>query len=239
MLRGIISNTLFYMNIIVWMILITPVYILPRKLGFNAIKAWAYSALWITKTFAGIDYQVIGRENLPKGGYIVAAKHQSMWETFALVPLFPDAAFILKRELMFIPLFGWLAAKFEMIPVHRGKRSKALKDMAAKAKTEIAKGRQIVIFPEGTRRAVGAPPNYKWGVAYLYSETQAPCVPVALNSGLFWPRRSLKRIPGTITIDILPPIEPGLESEAFLVELQNKIEASCTILNMEHSTYSQ
>ena len=127
--------------------------------------------------------------------------------------LFADPAFILKRELMWIPFFGWYAWKAGMIPVNRGKRSQALADMTACARAELARNRQIVIFPEGTRRAPGAEPSYKYGIVHLYAETGVPCLPLALNSGLFWPRRSFRRYPGTIVVEVLDPIPPGLDKQ--------------------------
>jgi 1-acyl-sn-glycerol-3-phosphate acyltransferase len=154
----------------------------------------------------------------------VAAKHQSVWETFSLLVLFDDPAFILKRELMWIPLFGWLAAKARQVPVDRRAGSQALVQMNARAREEAERGRQIVIFPEGTRRPPGAPPAYKFGVAHLYSSLGFPCVPVALNSGLYWPRRRMIRRPGTIVVEILPPLPPGMARDAFFRELQERLE---------------
>jgi 1-acyl-sn-glycerol-3-phosphate acyltransferase len=140
--------------------------------------------------------------------------------------VFDDPAYILKRELMWIPFFGWCAWKADMIPVDRGARSQALAAMTVLAKVETGRGRQIIIFPEGTRRAPGAEPKYKFGVVHLYGELGVPCVPVALNSGLFWPRRSFRRYPGTIRVEILDPIAPGLDKAEFAARLQNDVEAA-------------
>ncbi len=168
-----------------------------------------------------------------KGPLIVAAKHQSTWETFALLRLFDDFTFIVKRELMWIPIFGWCMWKGRMIPVDRGAGSQALNDMTARAREEIRTGRQLIIFPEGTRRAPGAEPRYKFGVAHLYAEVGVPCVPVALNSGLFWPRRAFMRLPGTIVVEFLPPIPPGLDKQAFFARLQSDIETATARLIAE------
>lgn len=157
---------------------------------------------------------------------IIAAKHQSTFETFALLKLFDDFTFIVKRELMWIPIFGWCMWKGRMIPVDRGAGSQALIEMTERAMREIRTGRQLVIFPEGTRRAAGAEPRYKFGVAHLYGEIGVPCVPVALNSGLFWPRRAFMRFPGTIVVEFLPPIPPGMDKQAFFARLQNDIESA-------------
>jgi 1-acyl-sn-glycerol-3-phosphate acyltransferase len=158
---------------------------------------------------------------------IVAAKHQSFLETFALVTVFRDPVFILKRELTWIPFFGWCLMKMRMIPVDRGGKARALAQVTKRAKTELREnGRQLLIFPEGTRRAPGAPPAYKFGVAHIYGELGLPCVPVALNSGLYWPRRKFLRRPGTIRIEILPPIAPGLDKASFHALIQERIETA-------------
>jgi 1-acyl-sn-glycerol-3-phosphate acyltransferase len=171
--------------------------------------------------------EITGLENIPEGGLMVAAKHQSFLETFALVTVFRNPVFILKRELTWIPLFGWGLTKLRMIPVDRGARARALAAVTRRAKVELGQnGRQLLIFPEGTRRAPGAPPAYKFGVAHLYAELNVPCLPVALNSGLYWPRRKFLRRPGTVRIEILPPIAPGLDKVTFQNLVQERIETA-------------
>jgi 1-acyl-sn-glycerol-3-phosphate acyltransferase len=177
--------------------------------------------------------EIRGREHIPEGAVLVAGKHQSMWETFALLPLFDDPAMVLKRELVFIPLFGWFIPKFRMIPVERGSGARALKRMLAAAEAAKKMNRQIIIFPEGTRRAPGAPPDYKPGAAALYLRLGLPCVPFALNSGLFWPRRSFLRYPGTIVLEFLPPLPPGLSRREFSEHLTASIESSTAALVAE------
>ena len=164
-------------------------------------------------SICGVRVEWRGREKLPPGAYLVACKHQSVWETFALFALLPDPAYVLKHELMWIPLFGWLAAKAGMIPVNRGAHATALARMTAAARKEIARSRQIAIFPEGTRRPPDAKPRYLPGIAFLYAETNLPCIPIALNSGLFWPRHTLRRPPGTVLVEVLDPIPAGLDGE--------------------------
>ena len=139
----------------------------------------------------------------------------------------------MKRELFWIPFHGWFSKKFEMIPVDRDKGPAALRRMLREAKARIADGREIIIFPEGTRRAPGAPPDYKTGVILLYDALGVPCVPVALNSGLFWPRRSLIRRPGTIVVEFLDPIPPGLPKAEFLKRLTEAIETASSRLLAE------
>ena len=138
--------------------------------------------------------------------------------------MFDDPVFILKRELQWIPIFGWLTIKGRMVPIDRSKGSRALLAMTERARIELADNRQLIIFPEGTRRPAGAEPRYKYGVAHLYAAEGVPCVPVALNSGLFWPRRSIRRFPGTVVIEILDPVAPGLDKDEFFQRVQNAIE---------------
>jgi 1-acyl-sn-glycerol-3-phosphate acyltransferase len=176
---------------------------------------------------------VRGAEKLPQGPCLVASKHQSAWETFALIPLFRDPALLMKRELFWIPFHGWFSHKFEMIPVDRDKGPAALRRMLREARKRVADRREIIIFPEGTRRPPGAPPDYKTGVILLYEALGIPCVPVALNSGVFWPRRSLERRPGTIVVEFLDPIPPGLPKAEFLARLTEAIETASARLLAE------
>jgi len=178
-----------------------------------------------------VDFR--GLDKIPRGAVLVASKHQSLWETFALMLVLEDPAYILKRELMFIPFFGWYAWKDAMIPVDRGRGSQALTEMTTRAREELARGRQIIIFPEGTRRAPGAEPNYKFGVAHVYADTGVACVPLALNSGLFWPRRSIRRYPGTIVVEALDPIPPGTDKPFFADMLKQRIEGATARLIAE------
>jgi len=231
--RSLLFNALFYVNIIVRMIIALPAIVLPRRFILGVLRRYSRSTLWLLRVVCKVDVEWRGREKLPQGAYLVACKHQSLWETFALFMLLPDPTYVLKRELMWIPLFGWLATKARMIPIDRGVRAAALARMVARVREEIPQGRQIVIFPEGTRRGPSAEPRYLPGVAYLYDETGLPCVPIALNSGLFWPRRTLHRYPGTVLVEVLDPIEPGLDKRAFLARLQAVLEEATARLVAE------
>jgi 1-acyl-sn-glycerol-3-phosphate acyltransferase len=224
--RSVAFNVLFYLNTLVYLIVALPTFLLPYRAIIAVAKSWGRTNLALLRVVAGVDCEVRGAEKIPPGPIIVAAKHQSAWETFALLPLFDNPLFIVKRELQWIPIFGWLMTKGRMVPVDRSAGSQALTDMTARAGAELAKGRQLIIFPEGTRRPAGAEPRYKFGVAHLYAATGVPCLPIALNSGLFWPRRSILRFPGTVVVDILDPIEPGLDKEAFFKRLQGDIETA-------------
>ena len=231
--RSIVFNALFYVNITVRMIVALPTILLPYKYLLSVLRAYCRSSLSLLRNICGTDVEWRGREKLPQGAFIVACKHQSAWETFALFALLRDPTFVLKRELMLIPLFGWLATKAHMIPIDRGARASALARMAARAREEIARSRQIVVFPEGTRRPPDAKPRYLPGVAHLYSETGLACVPVALNSGLYWPRRSLRRYPGKVLVEVLDPIPPGLERRDFMLQLQKVLEEATARLVAE------
>lgn len=224
--RSLLFNIAFYLNLLVYMLVALPTLLMPRRMVLAAAKSWARTSLWLLRVICGTKVEFRGLEKLPKGAFLVAAKHQSAWETFALIPLFADPAFIIKRELMWLPIFGWYNWRAEMIPVDRGARAQALAKMTERTRVELARGRQIVIFPEGTRRAPGTEPKYKYGVAHLYAATGALCVPVALNSGLYWPRRSFRRLPGIVRVEILDPIATGLDKKAFMARLQKDIETA-------------
>jgi 1-acyl-sn-glycerol-3-phosphate acyltransferase len=229
-LRSLAFNAVFYALLVGYMIAALPVFLLPRRLGFGVIRAWARSSLWACRAIAGMHAEFRGLDRIPPGGLLVAAKHQSLWETFALLTVLDDPAYVLKRELLWIPVFGWYARKFRMIPVERGGGAPALRKLLAHAQAEIAKGRQIIIFPEGTRRPPGAPPAYRQGITRLYAQLGVPCLPVALNSGVYWPRRRFLRRPGTIVVEFLEPIPPGLDGAEFVKILQARIEGASRAL---------
>jgi 1-acyl-sn-glycerol-3-phosphate acyltransferase len=228
--RSILYNVLFYLNLAVYLIAAIPTLWMPYRCIVEVAKSWGRTSTWLLRVICGTRVEIRGIEKIPWGPLIVASKHQSTWETFGLIALFADPAFILKRELLWLPFFGWYAWKGRMIPVNRGARALALAGMARQAQLDLARGRQIIIFPEGTRRPAGAEPNYKYGVVHLYAETGVPCLPIALNSGLFWPRRSMLRYPGTIRVEILDPIPPGLDKGIFTERLRGDIEDATTRL---------
>jgi 1-acyl-sn-glycerol-3-phosphate acyltransferase len=229
-LRSLVFNALFYLNLALLMLAALPAFVLPRWGVVFLAKQWGRNSLWLLRVICGTKVEYRGLDKIPPGPLLIAAKHQSTWDTFALLHLFVDPAFILKRELMWIPMFGWCSWKAGMIPVDRGAGKAAFADMSERVRAALLDGRQIVIFPEGTRRPAGAEPKYKMGISHLYAEGVAPCLPIALNSGLFWPRRKLLRYPGTIVVDILDPIPPGLDRNAFFQRLQNGIETASTRL---------
>ncbi|MBB4198815.1 1-acyl-sn-glycerol-3-phosphate acyltransferase [Rhodoblastus sphagnicola] len=232
-LRSLAFNVLFYANLTALLILGLPTMLFGRLTIIRLAHYWGWSSIWLMEKICGTRVEFRGKENLLTEGCIIAAKHQSAWETFALCTQLRDFTYILKRELTFIPLFGQYLVRADQIAINRNSRSAALKQLVTEARAAIAEGRAIFIFPEGTRRPAGAPPHYKAGVAHLYAAENAPCVPVALNSGLFWPRRSFMRPSGTIIVEFLPAIPPGLSTSAFLAQVQQVIEEASNRLIAE------
>jgi 1-acyl-sn-glycerol-3-phosphate acyltransferase len=204
-------------------IIFLPALLLPRRAAVIAARSWCAGVLWGLRTIARLDYEVRGE--IPQSAALIASKHMSMWDTVALFYVLGDPVFVLKRELMRVPLYGWYARRVGMIAIDREAGGGALRNMTKAARHALAGGLCVVIFPEGTRKKVGAPTDYKPGVAALYQRLARPCVPVALNSGLFWtgPAGFLKKR-GRIVLQFLPPIAPGLKREAFMRVLENRIE---------------
>lgn len=227
-LRSLAFNAAFYVSLIVQMIVFTPYYFLsPRHRAWFVPKFWARSSLWLQQLIAKTQSDISGVENLPEGSFILAPKHQSFWDAIAFFPYLRDPLYILKRELMWIPFFGWYIAKMHMIPVNRGSKARALRSVVTATKREMAHDRQLIIYPEGTRRPPGAEPAYKYGIVELYSQLGMPVVPVAHVAGLYWPRRKFLRYPGVIRARFLPPIPPGLDKDEFMRRLIGETEAAC------------
>lgn len=225
-LRSLLFNAAFYLVLFVYFVVAIPTLVMPRRGIIRLAQQWARVNLALLRIVCGITVEWRGLDKIPPGAVLVAAKHQSLWETFALLTRFDDPTYILKRELLWLPFFGWYARHAGMIPVDRGGGKPALTAMAARVRAALAAGRQVIVFPEGTRRPPGAEPKYKYGIAHLYGECGAACVPIALNSGLFWPRRRFLRYPGTITVEVLDPIAPGLAVEDFFARLQREMETA-------------
>jgi 1-acyl-sn-glycerol-3-phosphate acyltransferase len=225
-LRSLLFNIAFPVNLTIIMIFGLPTLLSGRAAILDLARVWARSSLWLLDKLCGVKVEFRGLEHLSQTGCIIAAKHQSAWETFALTTQVQDFTFILKLELTKIPLFGQYLIRSNQIAINRARRGAALRDLLQQAGKAIGEGRAIFIFPEGTRRAAGAPPAYKAGVAHLYAATGAPCVPVALNAGLFWPRRAFLRRPGTVVVEFLPVIPPGLRASEFAQVLQQRIETA-------------
>ncbi|TBW33964.1 1-acyl-sn-glycerol-3-phosphate acyltransferase [Siculibacillus lacustris] len=223
-LRSLAFNAFFYLHTIAWLIGMLPTLLMSKAVTLACVKQWARINRWSLGAIAGVRVEIRGLENVPTTGAIIASKHQSTFETVALLDLFRDPTYVLKRELLRIPLFGRYAQMAEQIAVDRTAGRAALTEMAARAKAEATKGRQIIIYPEGTRRPAGAPPAYKHGVAHLYRELGVPMVPVALNAGLFWGRHQFLRHPGTLVLEFLPAIPPGLPMKVAFAAMCAAIE---------------
>ncbi len=233
MLRSIVFAVVFYVNTAVFLVVGSPLLLGPRRWAMMGLKAHAHASLFWLRLIVGTRFEVRGRENLPYPPVLIAAKHQSAWDTFALITLFRDPAMVMKAELGWIPFYGWFSHKFRHIFVQRDRGPAALKRLIRDARDRAVAGREVVIFPEGTRRAPGAPADYKPGVVALYEGLGIACVPLALNSGLFWPRRKLNRYPGTIVVEFLEPIPPDLPRAAFRHVLQERIETATARLITE------
>ena len=239
MIRSLVFLVVFYVNTAVILLLGSPLLLVPRSWAMAGLRFHAVTSMWWMKVICGTRVEVRGREKLPAGPALIAAKHQAAWDTFGLVPLLRDPAIVMKEELLKLPVYGWFSRKFEMIPVRRDLGPTALRQMAREAAKRAAQGRDIVIFPEGTRRPPGAPPAYRPGIVLLYQALGIPCVPVALNSGYFWPRHSILRRPGTIIVEFLPAIPPGLPRAEFMALLQERIETATARLFPGETTPSR
>jgi 1-acyl-sn-glycerol-3-phosphate acyltransferase len=224
-LRAATFNVAFFAMTLLLAILYLPLLLAPPLVMMAAARGWIRAMLWLLRVVVGLDHRAMGLENLPNGPVLIAAKHQSAWETFAFNVLLADPVFIIKRELFWLPFYGWYAKHAGMIGIDRAGRTKTLKRMIADSKAALAAHRPIVIFPEGTRTAVNAHPHYQTGVAALYQALGVPVVPVALNSGCYWSRRAFLKRPGTIAVTFLPAIPPGLPRAEFMARLERTIEA--------------
>lgn len=224
--RSLVFNTLFLFYNAVLVFALTALLPFPRVWSQGAVRLWTKGVKIGLKAIVGLDVEFRGLGNLPQGACVIVSKHQSAFDTFAFYALLDDPNYILKKELTRIPLWGWCALSCGAISVDRSGGAAALKGMVRDTQDRLAQGRQVIIFPEGTRTAPGTRHDYFPGVASLYAHTEAPVVPVALNSGLFWGRRSFVKNPGVITIEILPPMPKGLKRRPFMEELETRIEAA-------------
>jgi 1-acyl-sn-glycerol-3-phosphate acyltransferase len=229
----ILRSTLFLIWFIglstVMSLVFLPVMILPHGAIVWMSQRWCALTFWGLKFFAGTKFELRG--TLPQHGALVAAKHMSMWDALALILVLDCPVFVLKRELLRIPFFGWYLRKAGMVAIDRSAGALAVRKMATAARNAIQKRRNVLIFPEGTRKKPGAPPDYKPGVAALYGQLGTNCVPVALNSGLFW-QGFIKR-PGTIVMQFLEPIPSGLKRPQFMALVETRIEEASNALIAE------
>jgi 1-acyl-sn-glycerol-3-phosphate acyltransferase len=232
-LRSLAYNIFFWTWTAGLLVACLPLLLGPSVMAYHVGRVWAQVSLRALRVICGLDFEIRGHRNLPDRPCLIACKHQSAWDTLIFALLVRHPAIVLKRELLRIPLFGWFLAKADMVPVDRTAGAAALKAMLAIARERIAEGRSIVIYPEGTRTAPGENRPYHPGVYALYRDLDCPLVPVALNSGLYWRRNAFKKYPGTILLEILPPIEKGLGRKALMTRLKDRIEENTARLVKE------
>ncbi|MBV8937592.1 MAG: 1-acyl-sn-glycerol-3-phosphate acyltransferase [Alphaproteobacteria bacterium] len=210
-----------------------PFLLAPRAMAMRFGRFWAKSVLVLLKLIVGLSHEIRGLERIPRGGCIIAMKHQSAWDTLILPVVLGDPAVVLKRELLLLPFFGWYAARAGSIAIDRRAGAGALRRMLAQARPVAVSGRPIVIFPEGTRVAPGERRSYQPGVAALYQALALPMVPAAVNSGLYWGRRSFLKRKGRIILEFLEPIPPGRTRPRLMAELERRIETATAALLRE------
>lgn len=229
-LRSLIFTAWLYLSMAVFAVGLSPALLLPHRFVRGVIKLWAGNVLFGLRWIVGVKVEFRGLDNLPQGAALVASKHQGMLDIVALLAVLPDSCFVMKKELMPLPFFGWFAWKAKMIAVDRAGHAKALKDMTRQARDRLAEGRQIVIFPEGTRNTPGVPGDYKPGVAAIYRDLEGPCWPVATNSGVHWPAHGFRRYPGTVVFEFLEPIPAQLKRGQMMALLESRIETASLAL---------
>lgn len=233
-IRSLIYDALQTVITIGFLIVFSVLLILPASFMQRAIHLWAHTMRFLSVHVMGMGLRVIGTENIPAGPVLIASKHQSAWDTAVFFIFFPRAVYVLKEELLALPLWGRYAQKYGAVAVNRSGGAAALKKMLSDTKTHLAEGRPVIIFPEGTRVPPGQHGHFHPGVAAIYKTANVPTVPVALNSGLFWGRRSIgMKRPGIITLEFLPPINPGLERSVFMDRLQTSINTATDRLEAE------
>lgn len=233
-IRSTIYNLCFYGLTAIACVLCLPTLVLPRRAFMTVVHGFVFTNHILEKYILGLDFQVRGREHLPlSGSYIVASKHQSAYETTKLHILFDDPAIILKKELLKIPLWGWYLGKSDVIAIDRSTPKSAIESIQEGARKMQTQGRPIIIFPQGTRVSTTTTAKdrpYKIGVVRLQEATGLPIIPLAMNTGTFWPRNAWIKKPGTVVFEFLPPIEQGLPPAEILTKLQNDVEDRTTAL---------
>ncbi|MCC6920150.1 MAG: 1-acyl-sn-glycerol-3-phosphate acyltransferase [Alphaproteobacteria bacterium] len=231
MLRSVLFQIYFAVLSVAMCLGFTPAFLGPWPWAARGVEYWGRATLWGLRVICGLTYEVRGREHIMAGPALYAGKHLAMWDTVVLPVILKNPALVLKRQLLRVPFYGWYALKSGMIALDRSAHATAVRSLVAQAKARRAEGRPIAIFPEGTRRKIGAPPAYKPGVAALYGQLDIPCVPFGLNSSVYW-TGALRR-PGRIVIEFLPPIPPGLKRREFMAALETQIETSTAALVAE------
>jgi 1-acyl-sn-glycerol-3-phosphate acyltransferase len=229
-IRSILFVAAFYLWSLLMVVVMLPTLALPRGACAWALRAWGTVDTWLLGAICGVRVEVRGRQHLPTGAALIAPKHQCMFDIFGAFAFLPDSCFVMRKEFMRIPFFGWYAWKAGMIVVDREGQAKALRKLVADSRERLAQNRQVVIFPEGHRGEPGVAGDYKPGVAALYRELGTPCVPLALNTGVHWPAHGILRKPGTIVFEFLEPIPAGLKRAEFMRLLEDRLETASNAL---------
>jgi 1-acyl-sn-glycerol-3-phosphate acyltransferase len=230
LVRSLLFNAAGFLWTCAMSVIALPLFFLPRRPLHRLAAVWAKVLFWMMRRIVGLSYELRGADSLPPPPYILAVKHQSTFETLVFHTFLDQPIFVLKRELLAVPVFGWYLAKSGMIGIDRSAGAGAMKKLLREAGTVLASGRQIIVFPEGTRAPPGEKRPYHAGIAALYKHFDVPVIPVALNSGLFWGRRAFVKKPGVITIRFLPPMPRGLDRAAFMRKLEARLEAATNAL---------
>jgi 1-acyl-sn-glycerol-3-phosphate acyltransferase len=229
-LKSLLFMLWLYGSMFVMAIAFSPALLLPRRVSIAIIKLWARQALGAARLLCGIRIEFRGLEHRPSGAALVAGKHLSMLDTIAPFLVLDDPCYVLKKELMNLPFFGWFAARAGMVAIRREDAAKALKKMVADCRERLTEARQIVIFPEGTRSDPGDDPDYKPGVAALYRDLEVPCHLLATNSGVCWPGHGIDRRPGVVVYEFLPPLPAGMKRPELMREMKARIEDASNAL---------
>ncbi|MBL6933312.1 MAG: 1-acyl-sn-glycerol-3-phosphate acyltransferase [Rhodospirillales bacterium] len=238
-IRSVLFNILFFGGSTILVTLMVLTLPLPRAVLNQGFKFWMLLTMATLKMVAGLSYEVRGRENIPNGPALFASKHQSAWDTGIFFLILEDVSYVLKKQLLSIPFYGWLLKKDKMVAIDRDGGASALKQMVRDSIEVVRDGRQLVIFPEGTRSNPGDKLPYHPGIAAVYKQAGVAVVPVALNSGLFWGRRSFAKKPGKIIIEFLTPIPEGLDRKTFMADLESRIEEASNRLIAEAADHQE
>jgi 1-acyl-sn-glycerol-3-phosphate acyltransferase len=229
-LRSFLFAGWMFASAVVLGVVCLPLMLGPARAAMLPIRWWAKAQFWALRVLVGARVEIRGRGRLPAGAFLIASKHQCMLDTLVAMTLTPWPSIVLKRELMWIPIFGWYAWRAGMIALDRTGGPGDVRQMLGAARGAVAHGRQVLIYPEGTRRAPGAEPAYKGGAGLLYKELGVACAPMATNSGVIWPAHGLLKHPGRAVFEILDPIPPGEPRRVFMERLQNEIERASSAL---------
>jgi len=232
-LRSLLFNTVFYLSSVVIGVGAVPVLLGSPSFMRRAGASWSHLVIRMLKTIAGTGWQVRGKDRVPDGPVIFAIKHQSAWDTFFFPAYLDEPAMVAKKELRLIPFYGWYAWRAEAVWIDRSKGSRAIRTLIRGAEAAIKQGRSIVMFPQGTRTAPGEIRPYQAGIAALYRATKVPVVPVAINSGMYWGKRTFLKYPGSIIVEFLEPMPKGLDRGQFLEELATRVDSATSRLEAE------